>query len=773
MEQGEKPIHWCFDCETALAEAELEYQDKTSTAIFVSFRSTETHGGAPVHFIIWTTTPWTLPANVGIALHPDLEYGLYQVNGKEVYIFATALEPKLKEKLGLQDLKCLKTLRGGEVKKLFPHYQHPFIAERKGDVILADYVSSTDGTGIVHIAPGHGQEDYVFGHIQNKLPVISPVNHKGLFTEDFGALPLKGTHVFKGNQPIIDHLKSSGHLKGSENHPHSYPHCWRCKKPIIFRSTPQWFLRIDHDDLRKRVMGVIQDPQKTTWFPDWGKNRILGMMETRPDWCLSRQRLWGVPIPLARCAKCREVHYSPELKKRTLEIFEKESADAWFERPAKDFVPSGASCLKCGSREFVLEKDILDVWFDSGVSHQAVLEGGEKLGFPSELYLEGSDQHRGWFQTSLITAVALRDRAPFRNVLTHGFVVDGQGKKMSKSQGNVVSPEEVLKKFGADVLRLWVSSCDYNLDVRLSPEILERMSEAYRKIRNTFRYLLGNLGDFDPEKHQVPFEKMYSIDKWALTRLSRVAQEVIRSYEENKFHQIYQLLYEFCITDLSAFYLDCLKDRLYTKHPDDAQRRASQSALFIIGKAMCQLLSPILVFTSDEVWKSYKFGKGSSVHESVWDEKLWSFSDDTSFRKWESIRELRKISDLLIEKLREGKQVGSSLESQVVLDSASPELLTFLKANAKELKIGFIVSQVLFEKLEIDKIPDIHLNGVAWDWHLPSGELRQDKVTVAIRKASGSKCARCWKYSDQVGKMTDPLLCADCDPVEAELSRGG
>jgi len=779
IERGEKPIHWCFDCETALAEAELEHQDKTSIAVFVTFNIMTFSNAADsylqsigidakkqnVQFIIWTTTPWTLPANVGVALHPQLEYGLYSDNKGSIYIFATSLEQSLKDKLGFQDLKCLKTLSGEEVKRYFPKYQHPFIQERKGEVILADYVSSTDGTGIVHIAPGHGQEDYVHGHILNKLEVKSPVNERGLFTENFGEkLPLKGQHVFKGNQPIIDHLKETGHLKGSETHPHSYPHCWRCKKPVIFRSTPQWFLKIDHDQLRDRVMKVIQDPEKTTWYPDWGKNRILGMMETRPDWCLTRQRLWGVPIPLGFCKDCHEPYFTKELKDRTLKIFEIESADAWFERPKTDFLPQGAACSKCKSKNLELEQDILDVWFDSGVSHQAVLESGQKLGFPADLYLEGSDQHRGWFQTSLITSVALRDQAPFRSVLTHGFVVDGQGKKMSKSQGNVVNPQEVLKQFGADVLRLWVSSCDTDVDVRLSPEILERMSEAYRKIRNTFRYLLGNLADFDPAKHSVPFEKMDSMDKWALTRLNQIATEVIQCYEKNKFHEIYQIIYEFCITDLSSFYLDVLKDRLYTKFPDEPLRRGSQSALFVIGKTLCQLISPILVFTADEVWQSFKFGKETNVHEAVWDEKLWSFSDKVTHQHWEAVRAFRNQTDLLIEGLREKKEVGSSLDAEIVVWSKDPVVNTYLTDNKAQLKMGLIVSD-----FKISNESEIQACAAHNEFTWTDGQLSAS-VKVGVRKASGAKCARCWKYSPQVGKMTDPLLCEECDPVETALS---
>jgi len=778
-----KPIYWCFDCETALAEAELEYQDKTSQAIFVSFpihkqnpeqkklfQDLKIPNGTKAYYLIWTTTPWTLPANVGIALHPDLEYGIYLKEGKEVFIFAKALEERLKEKLAFTDLKCLKTASGGEIKKIFPEYQHPFI-QRDGQVILADYVSSTDGTGIVHIAPGHGEEDYVVGHLKNQLPIESPVDHRGTFTEDFGKdLPLKGIHVFKSNNLIVEHLKKTALLQGTEVHQHSYPHCWRCKKPIIFRATLQWFLKIDEQDLRKRVMDVIGDGGKTRWYPDWGKNRILGMMESRPDWCLSRQRLWGVPIPMACCGSCQEIYLTQEMKEKVLSLFQKESADAWFERPAKDFLPKGAKCQNCGSSELELEKDILDVWFDSGVSHQAVLENGPRLGFPCELYLEGSDQHRGWFQTSLITAVALRNASPFRNVLTHGFVVDGQGKKMSKSLGNVVRPQEVMEKFGADVLRLWVSSCDTNVDIRLSPEILDRTAEAYRKIRNTFRYLLGNISDFDHQAHGVKFEEMDSIDRWALSRLKQVAEEILGCYEENKFHRIYHILHDFCITDLSSFYLDALKDRLYTQYPNHALRRSSQTAFFILAKALCQLTAPLLVFTSDEIWRSFSFGDERSVHESMWDHNLWTAYDKNSLLQWEALRIIRQHSDVAIEKLREVKTVGSSLECQIRIQTQNSEAETFLKKNYRELKMGLIVSEVNFG---VGGAGKDSVGGSEFDleWHDPQGTLRLDKVKIWIEKAEGAKCGRCWKYTKQVGKLADPGLCEDCLPVEQQLSK--
>ncbi len=763
--RGEKPVYWSIGCETALAEAELEYQDKTSKAIFVHFPIVNNNflkelgldEATSTSFMIWTTTPWTLPANVGIAIHPDLEYGVYKINDNEVSIFCSALKNRIEEKLELQNVECLKSLTGKELKQHIDEYQHPFI-DRAGKVIEADYVSAEDGTGIVHIAPGHGEDDYIFGHLKAGLEILSPVNAKGQFLEDFNKdLKLKGMNVFEANTPIIEHLKSKKLLKKIEDHQHSYPFCWRSKTPVIVRSTPQWFLKVDHQDLRKKVIDAIEDNSKTSWYPDWGKNRILKMIETRPDWCLSRQRLWGVPIPIAYKKDTDEVYYSDSFRNKVLELFEQEGADAWFSHPKEDFFDGDKTLAE--SLEF--ETDILDVWFDSGVSHQAVLETGHKLGFPCELYLEGSDQHRGWFQTSLITSMALRGQSPFKNVLTHGFVVDGQGKKMSKSEGNVVSPQEVIEKFGADVLRLWVSSCDTNSDIRLSSEIIDRMAEAYRKIRNTFRFLLGNIADFNPEKENIPFEKMHSLDQWVLSRLNQVSKEVTDCYESFKFHKIYQIIYDFCISDLSSFYLDSLKDRMYCSSPDDPLRKSSQSAMHIIAKALCQLLSPILVFTTDEIWRT-TFDENSSIHEKNWDTSLWENHSKENLNRWNTIRSIRRNSDLVIEKLRETKEVGSSLDCIVHIDSKINEEL---KKFTEDLELGLIVSQVQYETIETENKLEFDL-----EWTTSEDKPRSDKVTVYISKASGEKCGRCWRFDTTVGTTDTPELCERCTTAEKVVS---
>jgi isoleucyl-tRNA synthetase len=768
--RGEKPVYWSIGCETALAEAELEYQDKTSQAIFVSFPIPHTEGllkkwgvdpKTSMSFLIWTTTPWTLPANVGIALNAQLEYGMFQVDPRRVVIFATALQERLQKKLEWESIRAFKCVSGKELKEIIPQYQHPFI-QREGQVILAGYVSSEEGTGIVHIAPGHGEDDYVYGHLQNGLEILSPVDHKGCFTEDFGEeLQVKGENVFKANQKIIQHLKKQGFLWGVEDHQHSYPFCWRSKTPVIVRSTPQWFLKVDHEGLRDQLKKIIQDETQTRWIPEWGKKRILGMIESRPDWCLSRQRLWGVPIPVAFHKESGEPYLESSFQKQVLKTFETEGADAWFTHP-KEFFFQGQ---KVDPNAYRLEQDILDVWFDSGVSHQAVLEKDPALGFPSDLYLEGSDQHRGWFQTSLITATALRKKAPFRQVLTHGFVVDGRGKKMSKSLGNVVSPQEVIKTYGADILRLWVSSCDTHQDIRLSPEIMKQMAEAYRKIRNTFRYLLGNISDFSWDEHHVSFKAMDSIDRWALSRLQEVVREVTGCYERYHFHRIYQLVYDYCITDLSSFYLDALKDRLYCDGAADPLRRSSQTVLFTITKALSQLLAPILIFTTDEVWRTFPLGSEKSVHESLWDEGLWSYSDERALYDWSTIREIRAQSDVLIEKMRESKQVGSSLDCQIFLKGGTPELDKYLKERIRQLEMGLIVSHVTLGN-STDRYQESSCEVV---WHDSQGRAQKGQVNLQIVKATGQKCARCWRYREEVGALENPQLCERCFHVERSL----
>jgi len=756
IEQRLKPVPWCYDCDTALAEAELEYEDKVSKSVFVKFplpnvsSSLGIPSGCAIYLLVWTTTPWTLPANVGAAVHPELEYGVFQKD-KEVFIFAKALEAKLKDKVDLAGFSCIKSVAGQELQGL--EYQHPFLA-RKGKVILADYVSSEDGTGIVHIAPGHGEDDYKYGHLENGLPILSPVDHRGKFTEEFHHC--HGEHVFKANPKITALLSEKGLLLKEEDHPHSYPHCWRCKKPILFRATTQWFMKIDHKDLRKRMRGAIE--KDIQFIPDWGKNRIGAMVETRPEWCLSRQRYWGVPIPVIRCAHCTGIHFVKESKTKILELFKKEGADAWFAHPASDFLPSGTKCPKCGKNEFEKETDIIDVWFDSGVSHQAVLHRHPGLRYPADLYLEGSDQHRGWFQSALTTSMALENKSPFKSVLTHGFVMDGQGKKMSKSAGNVVTPQDVMKEFGADVLRLWVTSCDYQFDVRLSNEILKQLVDTYRKIRNTFRYFLSNLYDFDPAKHAVLYEKMHPLDRWAMAKADHLVASVTGLYERFEFHEIYREVYDFCVVDLSAYYLDALKDTLYTAAPDSWLRRSAQTAFFYILSRLVKIVAPIMPFTADEVWKSCRLEEGvATVHASAWP-IAGGNKAGSDFRDWEHLREIRNAITPFLEKKREAKEIGAGLEAKVILTAEDPESAEILHRYEKELARVFVVSQVALETKTVEGMEAAE--GVSAVLQKKFG------LRVLVTRAEGSKCARCWNYSSSLGQDPEHVsLCPKC--VEA------
>ena len=756
IEQRLKPVPWCYDCDTALAEAELEYEDKISKSIFVKFQLLNANNllkispDSAAYLLVWTTTPWTLPANVGAAVHPELEYGIFQ-KGNEVFVFAKALEAKLKEKIDLNGFSQVKSVTGQELNGL--EYQHPFL-DRKGKVITADYVSSEDGTGIVHIAPGHGEDDYKYGHLEYGLPILSPVDHRGKFTEEFHHC--HGEHVFKANPKITALLAEKGLLLKEEDHPHSYPHCWRCKKPILFRATTQWFMKIDHKDLRKRMLRAIE--KDIQFIPDWGKKRIGAMVETRPEWCLSRQRYWGVPIPVIRCKNCTSVHFVKESKTKILELFEKEGADAWFAHPAEAFLPPGVKCPKCHKSEFEKETDIIDVWFDSGVSHQAVLHKHPGLKYPADLYLEGSDQHRGWFQSGLTTSMALENKSPFKSVLTHGFVMDGQGKKMSKSAGNVVTPQDVMKEFGADVLRLWVTSCDYQFDVRLSNEILKQLVDTYRKIRNTFRYFLSNLFDFEPVKNAVPYEKLHPLDRWAMAKADQLVMSVTDLYERFEFHEIYREVYDFCVVDLSSYYLDALKDTLYTAAPDSWLRRSAQTAFFYILSRLVKIVAPIMPFTADEVWKSYKLEENvTTVHASAWPVPQ-AAKTGSDFRDWEHLREIRNAITPFLEKKREAKEIGAGLEAKVIVTAEDPESAGILHKYEKELARVFVVSQVVLETKTVEGMEAAE--GVSAVLQKKFG------LKALVTKAEGAKCIRCWNYSASLGQDSEhAALCPKC--VEA------
>ncbi|MDO8524901.1 MAG: isoleucine--tRNA ligase [Candidatus Omnitrophota bacterium] len=741
-----KPVNWCSRCETALAEAEVEYENKISPSIYVKFESAYDDGRAD--FIIWTTTPWTLVANVAIAVHPESDYVLVEfqgsgdrVQGTEKYILAKALLERCMEKFGVKDYKILKTFKGRELDGM--ETRHPFI-DRKAKVVLAEYVSMEDGTGCVHTAPGHGQEDYITGK-RCGLPMIMPVDSRGKF--DTTAGEFSGMEVYKANRPIIERLKLSGKLLREEEVTHSYPHCWRCKRPIIFRATDQYFLKIDHKDLRKHMLKYITS--KVRWIPEAGKSRISSMVENRPDWCLSRQRYWGVPIIAFYCKGCKEVLLDAKVISRVASFFEKEGADAWFLRKEEELLPPGAKCPKCGSKEFVKETDILDVWFDSGVSHQAVLKNNKGLDYPCELYLEGSDQHRGWFQSALITGMAIDDLAPYKNVLTHGFVVDGEGKKMSKSLGNVITPEQVMKKYGADILRLWAASSDYGEDVRLSDEILTRVADAYRKIRNTYKYLLSNLFDFDPFKDAIAYGDMLEIDRWILSRFSEIVKEAEKNYDAFEFHKVYRDVYNFCVYEISSVYLDILKDRMYTFKADSRERRSGQTAMYELLNGLLRIMAPILAMTADEAWSYvHQDERSGSIHLESWPrEDLDSFFEKGLNEKWARLIALREAVLKRLEEKRQANEIGSGLEARVILATSDKEYKKLFKGNADILRYVFIVSQVELNKEPADK------DNI--DPAVP--------VVIQIEKARGIKCQRCWNYSPQVGAFKEhPALCERC-----------
>ena len=742
-----KPVNWCSACETALAEAEVEYEDKVSPSVYVKFEST--YNDIPAQFIIWTTTPWTLVANVAIAVHPNLDYVLAEVgepgkDGRELgekYILARArLEPAMAS-FGIKEYKILETFRGSEIEGL--EARHPFI-DRKSKIVLAEYVSTEDGTGCVHIAPGHGQEDYLVGK-RYSLPTIMPVDTRGKFDPTAG--DFAGLEVYKANKPIIERLKLLDRLVHEEEITHSYPHCWRCKRPIIFRATDQYFMKIDHKNLRKQMLDAIKS--KIKWIPAAGRARIGSMVENRPDWCLSRQRYWGVPIIAFYCKGCKEVLLDAKVIAHVASLVEKDGADAWFTKKEEDLLPAGTKCKKCGGKEFVKETDIIDVWFDSGVSHQAVLKKNKDLDYPCELYLEGSDQHRGWFQSALITGMAIDEIVPYKNVLTHGFVVDGVGKKMSKSLGNVITPEQVMKKYGADILRLWVASSDYSEDVRMSDEILTRLADAYRKIRNTYKYLLSNLFDFDPFVDAISYGDMLEIDRWVLSRLAGIIKEAEKNYDAFEFHKVYRDIYGFCVYEISSVYLDILKDRMYTFKADSRERRSGQTAMYELLTGLLKIMAPILALTTDEAW-SYvqRKDKAHSIHLESWPQHdQESFFEKGLNDKWARLIAVREAVLKRLEEKRQRSEIGASLEARVVISTEDREYKKLLKENEEILRYLFIVSQAELKEGAVAK------NDI--DTTVP--------VAIYIEKAKGAKCQRCWNYSVEVGAFKDhPTLCERC-----------
>lgn len=745
--KGKKAVYWCPHCETALAEAEIEYGEEKSPAIFVKMPLVKDNGmlpeaaqGKPAYIVIWTTTPWTMPANVAIALHPDFEYAWVECEGEILFMAKEMLEAV--GKVCKKDLSnIIGTCKGKDME--YAECRHPFeTIDRKSLVVLADYVTLEAGTGCVHTAPGHGADDFETG-VRYNLPIICPVDGSGKLTAEAGA-DFAGMFVFDANVPIIKYLAGLNRLFGKENIRHQYAHCWRCKNPIIYRATEQWFASVD--GFREEALNAIANDVQ--WIPSWGEARIHNMVADRHDWCISRQRVWGVPIPIFYCEDCNEHLVNDDTINAVADLFAKEGSDAWWAHSAEEILPHGTKCPKCGGTHFRKESDIMDVWFDSGSSHAAVCKTRPELAWPADMYLEGSDQHRGWFQSSLLTSVATEGKAPYRAVLTHGYVVDGEGRKMSKSVGNTVAPQEVIAQYGADIIRLWAASSDYKADIRISKEILKQLSEVYRKIRNTIRYILGNTNDFNYETDKVEFKDMLELDRWALMHMQLLKKEVSAAYESYDFHVLYHAIHNFCSVEMSSYYLDILKDRLYAYKADSFERRSAQTAMYEIMLDLVVMIAPVLSFTMEEVWQFMK--KTASMPESVfmmpWPECKEEYIDEALESKWDNFIEIRSEITRVLEGARRAKTIGHSLDAKVELH-ATGEALAILRSVEGDLATLLIVSQA---KLVEGLAGGVEATG------------RED-LKVTVQAAEGEKCERCWIYSDTVGKDAEhPTVCARC-----------
>jgi isoleucyl-tRNA synthetase len=758
--RNKKPVYWCSTCVTALAEAEVEYHDHTSPSIYVKFQVKDdisdidpALAGEKVYAVIWTTTPWTLPANLAIAFHPDFVYAAVRVED-ETWILAQDLVEDVMTEAGIAEYTIAATFSATGLEKR--NCRHPFM-DRDSLMVLADYVTTEAGTGCVHTAPGHGTDDHQTG-LRYGLEVLSPVDDHGIYTSEAG--PYQGLRIPEVNDRINEDLAVSGALIYKNSIRHSYPHCWRCKKPVMYRATPQWFISMENNDLRQKALQSIKN---VTWTPAWGQQRIYAMVEGRPDWCLSRQRSWGVPITVVSCRDCGEIVKDTKLVEKIDELFRKEGADAWFRHELDVILPPGTTCRQCQGSSFVKEDDILDVWFDSGASHAAVIEERSELRWPADLYLEGSDQHRGWFQSSLLASVGTRGRAPYDGVLTHGYVVDGQGKKMSKSIGNVVAPQEVIDQYGAEILRLWVASEDYRDDVKVSDEILRQVSDAYRKIRNTIRYMLGNLSDFDPAKHRIAEADLPELDRWALQRFHELNSKVIKAYEKYEFHSIYHNLNYFCGTTMSSFYLDIIKDRLYTAGTDSKLRRAAQTVLHDILDGMLRLMAPVLSFTAAETWEHFrgldeKAPLGDSVFFTEFITPDTAPSNAVFDKKWSKLIAIRAEITKALEIARREKVIGHPLEAEVLI-LAETDLLDFLEKEWRTMQEISIVSAL--NKTD-ERVTDSKLEPFV------SEEVKG--LTVMVRPAAGGKCERCWIRCTSVGTNTEhPQICDRCSTVLATM----
>lgn len=736
--KGLKPVYWCTDCQTALAEAEIEYQDDKTTSIYVKFKVDNDNNkfvefkDKDIYFVIWTTTPWTLPGNTGIVIGGEYTYDLVEVNNSDILVVAHELVDCVMQNAGIETYKTVGSFLGEELEGIL--CKHPFL-DRTSRVVLGSEdtvdVKLDTGTGMVHCAPGHGMEDYLNG-LKNGLDILVPVDGKGHMTEEAGIF--KGMFYAKANNEILSHLEKIGALLASQVIEHSYPHCWRCKEPVIYRATSQWFASIE--GFRKDTLNAIKD---INWVPSWGEERITNMIKERNDWCISRQRVWGVPIPIFFCEKCEKEYVTDESIKKIANIFREKGSNAWYDLSVEELMPEGAKC-ECGCTHFKKETDIMDVWFDSGTSHFAVLE--EKGLWPADIYLEGNDQYRGWFQSSLLTSIAVKGNAPYKTVLTHGWMVDGEGRKMSKSLGNGIEPDEIINQYGVDILRLWVSSTDYQTDVRISKDILKQLAEVYRKIRNTARYMLGNLSDFNPDTDTVEYEKLEELDKWALIKLNNLVKTVNHAYETYDYHIAYQNINKFCVIDMSNIYLDIIKDRLYTFKQNDSKRRACQTAMYEILLTLTKILTPILAFTTEEIWAEISHKKNENTTSpllSDWPVENTKYDNPELEEKWDKILKLKEDVSKELETARANKVIGHSLNAKVILGASKQ--YDFIQEILPMLKDVFIVSQV-----ELNK---------------DSSEGNEVKITIST--ADGQKCERCWCYSKTVGNNEKhPTLCDKC-----------
>ncbi len=746
--KGLKPVHWCMFCKTALAQAEVEYEEQRTPSVYVKFplvAPLPAAAGAPASLVIWTTTPWTLPANLAIAVHPTEEYVALRA-GNDVLIVAAKLADEFVRTAKLTGTQVVGRMPGRALDGL--EYRHPWI-ERTGKVAVADFVAMDTGTGLVHVAPGHGEEDYDLGRALG-LRIYNPVDDDGRFVREVAHFA--GMTVWEANPKIVEHLRRIGALLAEVTLTHTYPHCWRCKNPTLFRATEQWFVALDRQGLRARTLDAIR--RDVRWIPTWGEDRIFNMVAHRPDWTLSRQRVWGVPIVAFYCDGCDALLLEEPVIEHVARLFgDGRGIEEWYLRAVPDLLPPGTRCRKCGGTTFRKGTDTLDVWFDSGCSHAAVLETRPELTWPAELYLEGSDQHRGWFHSSLLEAMATREAPPYRAVLTCGFVVDGDGRKMSKSVGNVVSPQDLLPKYGAEILRLWVAAEDYTEDIRLSSLILDRLADAYRRIRNTFRFLLGNLSDFDPARDRQPYARLDEVDRFVLDRLAHLIDRVRRAYEEYQFHTVFHAVHNFCAVDLSALYLDVIKDRLYTSAPTDPRRRAAQTTCYDIFRALARMMAPILTFTSEEAWRYVPGARAESVHLERFPEVPVEWLDDTLDAEWSRLLEVRREIAKALETARAQGLIGSGLEAAVTIVAAPEDLPELLRRKRDLLPTLLIVSQVAFDR-PASKPAVVHESQ-----EIPG-------LVIGIDRARGRKCERCWMWTERVGESAaHPGLCERCLPI--------